>query len=137
MGNQGQKCGRGEDCLETGGRAICWVEIDCSEGKAQEHKREHDGIALSRTATPDHTSNKPGYFQQEIEGIGGVVKKKVKKRIKVGATVWEYEDERESGKYLEREAKGTARSWCGWCIRVCPGEEDRQDSSMALPGLDI
>lgn len=139
-GNQGQKCGRGEDCLETGGKAVCWVEIDCSEGNALDAHREHDRSGSSRAGTPDssYSSNKPGYLQQEIEGIGGVVKKKVKKRVKVGATVWEYDDERESGKYLEREAQGTTRSWCGWCGRVCLGELDRQDSSwLSLPGMTL
>ena len=69
---------------------------------------------------------KPGYLRQEIEGIGGVVKKKVKKRVKVGATVKEHEDEREKAGYLEREAKGLERSWCGWCERVISGAKDRE-----------
>ena len=128
LGNQGQKCGRGDHCLESGPESISWVEIDCSEGA-----EEHEALSLSRTGTPvgDNSSpgamsNRPGYFQQEIEGIGGVVKKKVRKRVKVGATVYEYDDERKTGKYLEREASGTERSWCGWCGRVCLGEKDRQ-----------
>ncbi|KIW10934.1 hypothetical protein PV08_10233 [Exophiala spinifera] len=129
VGNQGQKCGRGKDCLETSGKAVCWVEIECSEGKGCE---DAEGSGMSRTGTPDYVNNKPGYLQQEIEGIGGVVKKKVKKRVKVGATVWEYEDERESGKYLERESQGIMRSWCGWCGRVCPGAEDRQQPVLKL-----
>ncbi|KIY02811.1 uncharacterized protein Z520_01276 [Fonsecaea multimorphosa CBS 102226] len=138
LGNQAQKCGRGEDCLETSGKAICWVEIDCSEGKVHDAS-EADRNSLSRVGTPDsaYGSNKPGYLQQEIEGIGGVVKKKVKKRVKVGAGVWEWEDERESGKYLEREAQGTARSWCGWCGRVCPSEQDRRESCMDLAGMAV
>jgi len=135
-GNQGQKCGRGEDCLETGGKSVCWVEIDCSEGKANDGSLEHEGSRSSRMGTPDFI-NKPGYFQQEIEGIGGVVKKKVKKRVKVGATVWEYDDERESGKYLEREAKGIARSWCGWCGRLCPGEADREEGYLDMLGMNV
>ena len=130
QGNQGQKCGRGEDCLERGGKAICWVEIDCSDPKPQDHVREAEGDSSSHVGTPDLVSNKPGYFQQEIEGIGGVVKKKVKKKVKVGATVWEFEDERASGKYLEREANGIVRSWCGWCGRVCPGKQDRESRWM-------
>ncbi|KIW43265.1 uncharacterized protein PV06_04386 [Exophiala oligosperma] len=129
VGNQGQKCGRGEDCLESSGKAVCWVEIECSEGKGCD---DAEGSGPSRTGTPDYVNNKPGYLQQEIEGIGGVVKKKVKKRVKVGATVWEYEDERESGKYLERESQGIMRSWCGWCRRVCPGPEDRQQLNLRL-----
>jgi hypothetical protein len=133
VGNQGQKCGRGDHCLSTSSSSVSWVEIDCSDGTLIDSS---DGELLpsSRVATPTgdrHGSpgpamNKPGYFSQEIEGIGGVVKKKVKKRVKVGATVWEYDDERVSGKYLEREVSGKERSWCGWCDRVCLGEADRK-----------
>jgi hypothetical protein len=138
-GNQGQKCGRGDHCLSTSTSSISWVEIDCSDGSLAHHLSESDAILGSRSGTPidEHrespglASNKPGYFQQEIEGIGGVVKKKVKKRVKVGATVWEFDDERTTGKYLERETSGKERSWCGWCDRVCLGEEDRQ--VLALP----
>jgi hypothetical protein len=84
-----------------------------------------DPSSSSRPSTPrlDHG---PGYLRQEVEGLGGVMKKKVKKRVKVGATVWEYDDERESGKYLEREASGEQRSWCAWCSRVVLGREDRE-----------
>jgi len=136
VGNQGQKCGRGEHCLESGRNAVCWVEIDCADGQAG---RDHDGHAASdghglhggdRQAIVDSMSDKPGYLSQEIEGIGGVVKKKVKMRVKVGATVWEYQDERESGEYLEREASGQERSWCGWCGRVCLGEMDRREVAL-------
>ncbi|EXJ89802.1 hypothetical protein A1O3_02869 [Capronia epimyces CBS 606.96] len=134
-GNQGQKCGRGHDCLATGGNAECWVEIDCYGRKPLDYHREHDGGEPSSIGTPDHSSNKPGYFQQEIEGIGGVVKKKMKKRVKVGATVWEYEDEKASGKYLEREAKGAVRSWCGWCGRVCLGPKDAEEACLKLDAI--
>lgn len=137
IGNQGQKCGRGDQCLDDGASSISWVEIDCSEGRGAEDAHELEHLTASRSGTPvldgvgsGTTSNRPGYLQQEIEGIGGVVKKKVKKRVKVGATVWEYEDERKDPrKYLEREATGKERSWCGWCGRVCLGEKDRLASA--------
>lgn len=61
---------------------------------------------------------------QEIEGIGGVVKKKVKRRLLVGDVVQEFEDEREGGKYLEREQEGVDRSWCSWCARVVLSKKD-------------
>lgn len=146
-GDQGQKCGRGSGCLEAGkeGKGMCWVEIDCSEGTAKgqdeneestngstndvlreyEHAVGFDAPIESRPSTP-RADHGPGYLRQEVEGLGGVMKKKVKKRVKVGATVWEYDDERESGKYLEREASGEQRSWCGWCSRVVLGREDRE-----------
>jgi len=133
VGDQGQKCGRGDHCLSTCASSVSWVEIDCSDGSLVDHS-DNEIIPGSRVGTPtgdrhdspSPPSNKPGYLQQEIEGIGGVVKKKVKKRVKVGATVWEYDDERTSGKYLEREISGRERSWCGWCDRLCLGEHDRQ-----------
>lgn len=120
-GDQGQKCGRGEECLDA---VESEVEIDCSEPPAPLsspglNAKEPDGAPKSEELLA-------GYIWQEVEGIGGVVKKKVKKRIKFGATVWEYDDERGSGKYLEREASGKERSWCGWCGRVVKGERDRE-----------
>ena len=69
-------------------------------------------------------SDKPGYLRQEVEGIGGVVKKKVKKRVKLGKTVRRYEDEVEKDECVGREVRGESRSWCGWCERVIPGGED-------------
>jgi len=66
----------------------------------------------------------PGYERHEIEGIGGVVKKKLVRMIKVGACVPEWDDERQNGVILGREVSGKRRSWCGWCNRVIPGEKD-------------
>lgn len=150
-GDQGQKCARGEECLDRMGAGLCWVEIDCCEQQAPQQPdyahpspsdREASGGAKDQSSAENSNSstelpggdesastvsNKPGYLRQEIEGIGGVVKKKVKKKVRTGATVWEFDDERESGKYLEREASGVQRSWCGWCDRVVMGERDREE----------
>ena len=123
IGDQGQKCGRGDHCLDPSTSSVSWVEIDCSDRKL-DHGSDADSISGSRAGTPSGHRATPGYLQQEIEGIGGVVKKKVRKRVKTGATVQEYDDERKSGKYLSREINGKERSWCGWCERVCPGEQD-------------
>ena len=129
LGNQGQKCGRGKHCLESGVESIAWMETECSDGSNAEVAME----PLSRTTTPmadgsgsPSATNRPGYLQQEVEGIGGVVKKKIKKKVKVGATVYEYDNERKSGKDRGREVSGKQRSWCAWCDRVCLGEQDRQ-----------
>lgn len=127
------KCGRGEHCLAA---KDIEVEIDCC---ADEFAALHPELGLSPSTTKvvreaTSTSNiaptdgrddeGPGYLRQEIEGIGGVVKKKVKKRVRVGATVTEYDDEREKSVYLEREAMKRNRSWCGWCDRVILGTKD-------------
>jgi hypothetical protein len=61
---------------------------------------------------------------QEMEGIGGVVKKKVRRKVLVGDVVQEFEEEREGGAYLEREQEGVDRSWCSWCDRVVLGKKD-------------
>ncbi len=100
------------------------VEIDCSERPVS--------LPSPASVNPDSDGARKtealsaGYLTQEVEGIGGVVKKKVKRRIKVGATVWEFDDERGSGNYLEREASGRERSWCGWCGRIVKGQRDRE-----------
>jgi hypothetical protein len=66
----------------------------------------------------------PGYARHEIEGIGGVVKTKLVRMVRVGACVPEWEDEKAKGEILGREVQGKARSWCGWCWRVIPGSKD-------------
>lgn len=67
---------------------------------------------------------RPGYARHEIEGIGGVVKTKLVRMLRVGACVPEWEDEKNKGQILEREVSGGRRSWCGWCCRVIPGAKD-------------
>lgn len=82
---------------------------------------------VSRSGTPGQSEEprpEPGYLRQEIEGIGGRVKSKVKQLVKVGATVYEFRDERESGKYLSREVAGDLRAYCSWCNRVCPSNTE-------------
>ena len=70
-----------------------------------------------------------GFKEQEMVGVGGVFKKKVKMMVKVGRWV-EWEDERDGmsaeggGRVLEREISGKVRSWCAWCERVIPSEAD-------------
>ncbi|KAG5952528.1 hypothetical protein E4U53_000661 [Claviceps sorghi] len=67
----------------------------------------------------------PGYERHEIEGIGGRVKRKLVRMVRVGACVPEWDDERGCGSCaLASEVKGSARSWCGWCCRVIPGQKD-------------
>lgn len=125
LGNQGQKCGRDKFCLATRD-AMALMETECvSEDVSTPGLHE-----LSRSNTPVLHDNdgearpEPGYFRQEIEGVGGKVKSKSRKLVKVGATVYEFRDERESGKYLSREANGERRSWCSWCSRVCPSKSE-------------
>lgn len=123
-GNEGVKCGRGDQCLS--GKEV-EEEID-SDGLESDHvRRDFDEVSGA-----NRHKNNTGYMTQEIEGIGGVVKKKVKKRVRVGAVVKEYEDEREDGHYLGREQKGINRSWCSWCCKVIPSQKD-----LANPVIDL
>ncbi|MCJ1387988.1 hypothetical protein MMC18_000832 [Xylographa bjoerkii] len=127
-GNEGVKCGRGDRCLAA---KDIEMEIDCAA----------DGLsslvwvdAFQGESTVEESwidpGEKAGYLTQEMEGIGGVVKKKIKKRVKVGKTVREYEDEREKAEYLGREIRMENRSWCGWCDRVILGQGDRQNAIL-------
>lgn len=133
-GNEGVKCGRGERCLAA--RDII-VDMDCAEvGKTtaivDDHGNEifdlHDLSATLEPQEPEsHREDSAGYYRQEIEGIGkNIIKKKLKKRMRVGATVAEHEDERHSGKHLERERTNEVRSWCAWCDRVILSDQDKE-----------
>ena len=117
-GEAGVICGRGTSCLAA---RFIEHEIDCDELAELQmgmERIEMEGVAGGRTWSGT------SYLTQELEGIGGVMKKKVKKRVKVGMTVKEYEDERESGLFLNREKEGKNRSWCYWCSRVVLGKGD-------------
>ena len=119
-GNEGVECGRGEQCFAA--REVEQeIECDANELAAIEHEArqaELEGREWIGTS----------YLFQEIEGIGGAVKKKIKKRVRLGAVVKEYEDEREHSDHLRRERDGVARCWCSWCARVLPGRKDLQGS---------
>lgn len=84
--------------------------------------------ALVNRRTPSPALG-PGYARHEIEGIGGVVKRKRVKMIRVGACVHDWEDELARGAILEREITGRVRSWCGWCYRPIPGQRDVSDNA--------
>ncbi|KAA6413675.1 MAG: hypothetical protein FRX48_02036 [Lasallia pustulata] len=146
-GNEGVECGRREHCLAA--RDI-EVEIDCGAGdlarslssspatppRDRPSSRDFTGSEEETGTDLSWAGEKAGYLRQEIEGIGGVVKKKVKKRVRVGKTVREYEDEREKAEYLEREVKGYNRSWCGWCLRVIPGNFNEEGLDEVLRSME-
>ncbi|KAJ5169678.1 uncharacterized protein N7500_002461 [Penicillium coprophilum] len=132
-GSQGVKCGRGENCLAA---QEIELEVDCEADEGSGSGSDTSSTEQSTAApsfgheeaavsTDSHDDVEPGYFRQEVIGLGGVVKHKSKKRVNVGACVVEYEDERETGNYLEREEKGLYRGWCGWCSRVIPAKSER------------
>lgn len=116
-GNEGVECGRTSDCL---GARMVEKEIECDADElaaleAQTAKAESDG----------RHRNGSSYYTQELVGIGGNLKTKVKKRVPVGAIVKEYEDERANEDlFLQREQAGSNRSWCSWCNRTIVGKKD-------------
>lgn len=108
-GVEGVECGRGARCSAA---SQVEQEVECDAGElaaieAEMEKAQLDGHGWVGTS----------YTTQEMVGIGGQVKKKVKKMVVVGAAVKEYEDERADGSYLRREQTGVNRSWCSWCAR--------------------
>lgn len=123
-GNEGVSCGKGSLCLAA---KEVEKEIDCDAQELANIRREEEQVE-----SPGREYGGTSYLTQEIEGIGGIVKKKVKKRVKVGAVVKEYEDEREHGNYLNREQKGINRSWCFWCSRVVLSQKDMQTPENEL-----
>ncbi len=108
------------------------VEFDCSAPSSSSGESNHsEGSAAEGEGggTPLMEKEEAGYWRQEVEGLGGIVKKKYRKRERVGGTVKEWEDEREGGEVLEREKRGEERSWCGWCGRVVLGGRDLEPES--------
>ncbi|KAJ5810012.1 uncharacterized protein N7503_002230 [Penicillium pulvis] len=132
-GSQGVKCGRGETCLA--GQEI-ELEVDCEADESSSdtsstgyhsptsHPSASSHYHQELVSSDSHDDEEPGYFRQEVIGLGGVVKHKAKKRVMVGACVVEHEDERETGKYLIKEESGSCRAWCGWCSRVIPAQNE-------------
>ncbi|KAL9100063.1 MAG: hypothetical protein Q9163_004521 [Psora crenata] len=119
-GNEGVKCARGANC--AGGKEV-EVEFECPTGSSS--SGSESGEDKDRDS-PFRENDEAGYWRQEIEGLGGVVKKKFRKREKVGGTVREWEEERDGGELLRREKFGIDRAWCGWCGRVVLAEgEDK------------
>ncbi|KAF2846553.1 hypothetical protein T440DRAFT_492650 [Plenodomus tracheiphilus IPT5] len=115
-GNEGVECGRGNTCL--GARIV--EHETCQQDIL-------DALEKDNATHPESPERWRGtsYLAQEIEGIGGVLKVKHKKQVRVGECVKLYEDEREKSiQYLEREVTGKLRSWCSWCERVVLGEKD-------------
>lgn len=94
-------------------------ELECSAEELAAMEAE-----MERCAVDGRTWNGSSYTTAEVVGIGGRVKRKIKKEVSVGAIVKEYEDERVTSKFLLREQEHVNRSWCSWCDRVALGKKD-------------
>ena len=126
-GNEGVKCGRGQSCFAAEDKE---VEVDVDSSTASTPSSSPGGspdqstctLPSSLSANGDEGEIKgPIYGTREIQGIGGVVKKKLITSVRVGACVKEWDEERETGTFLKREREGRERSWCSWCWRIIPG----------------
>ena len=93
-----------------------------------EHEVERDDAADAEAGEEGGRTWEGGGFEvQEMEGVGGVVKKKVKMMVRIGKWVEEWEDGLSAEgrvSVLEREISGKVRSWCAWCERVIPSRAD-------------
>ena len=128
-GNEGMQCARGADCL---GAQCVEVEFECPVSSSPSPSGSPSGHGYGNSSdsegeeTPIKDKEDAGYWTQEFEGLGGVVKKKFRKRERVGGTVREWEDESRGGEMLRREKMGEDRSWCGWCGRVVVARDERR-----------
>ncbi|KIW09076.1 uncharacterized protein PV09_00024 [Verruconis gallopava] len=114
-GNEGVPCGRGGACLAA---QVVEQEVDCDPGTLQHLEEEAEQTGRSWEGG--------GFEVQEMEGVGGVVKRKIKKLVLLGKRVQEHEDERSgNARYLSREENGEVRSWCAWCERVILSDNDK------------
>ncbi|EGY13409.1 hypothetical protein VD0002_g405 [Verticillium dahliae] len=139
-GDRGVICGRESDCVAA---KEVEQETDCDAEDAREssletitppgtpgsflHRQDSSSSVSSheRQRTPSPLQLGPGYERHEIEGIGGVVKKKLVRMVRVGACVPEWEDEKSKRKIMNRERSHQVRSFCGWCYRVIPSKSEK------------
>ncbi|KAI0164494.1 hypothetical protein GGR52DRAFT_126780 [Hypoxylon sp. FL1284] len=139
-GDRGVVCGREEACCGAKERE---QETDCDGADAREQQQkqqqqndENGGFVAFPSPSTDGgagaTTPRPGYARHEMEGFGGIVATKLVRIVRVGACVPEWEDEKKRGQILGREVARQARSWCGWCSRVIPGEKDHGGAGVAL-----
>jgi hypothetical protein len=78
-----------------------------------------------------------GFLAQECEGIGGSVVMKHRRLVKVGAEVDEKDDvevDEAVHTVLDKELTGEVRSWCAWCERVIPSNDDGWDGEWDMGG---
>ncbi|KAK2827849.1 hypothetical protein FQN49_007279 [Arthroderma sp. PD_2] len=128
---QGVQCGLEQRCLAA---EYIEVEVDCEAGDWMSELSHSDNsndsaidhLRHSHSHSDGRDDEEPGYLRQEIEGIGGVVKQKVKKRVRVGASVEERDDDRETATYLKQETSGAVRSLCGWCSGIVPSNFEKE-----------
>ncbi|GJN78457.1 hypothetical protein PLIIFM63780_001951 [Purpureocillium lilacinum] len=161
-GDRGVICGREEECLAARDREQ-EVDCDAEDVRDTGHAPwvaelpspasaattpGHSGSPFGGTGTPlttlieefRHENERtpspqlgPGYARHEIEGIGGRVKRKLVRMVRVGACVPEWDDEKGSGsRVLAPEVNGSCRSWCGWCWRVIPGRKDINEETSSV-----
>ncbi|PHH52155.1 hypothetical protein CFIMG_003650RA [Ceratocystis fimbriata CBS 114723] len=146
-GDRGVICGRESRCIGAKEREY---EIDCDaedrrtpsptisgSGSGSGSGSSSPQLGLSHAITTLDSASaqlqlqvptarkEPGYSRHQIEGIGGQLRTKLVRMVRVGASVPEWSDERSSRAILAKEIKGETRSWCGWCCRPIPGEKDR------------
>ncbi|KAL0259378.1 hypothetical protein SLS55_005114 [Diplodia seriata] len=137
-----EECGTAEELAGiVGGRgaAGAWVGngaslvrtshgVSIGGGGASSSNNSNEGGANAVVGSPHDEWSGSSFFAQEIEGIGGRRVMKIKRRVRVGAVVKEYEDEREGrAPYLGREKEGLNRAWCAWCARAVPSRRDARE----------
>lgn len=112
--------------------ALSWPATSLySLGSGSGHANGTHSHQGDQRRTPSPLQLGPGYERHEIVGIGGVVKRKLVRVVRVGACVPEWEDERSRSGLLRRERTGQIRSFCGWCCRVIPGKSDQEEQSAS------
>jgi hypothetical protein len=124
-GNKGVECGRRSACLAA---RLVEQETDCNASDLQEMDKEATGRSWEGG----------GFVAQEVEGVGGIVKMKVKKLVLVGAEVDGLDDDVGDDdsycKKAEKRLQKGERSWCSWCERVVPGANDVWDRAWDIGG---
>jgi len=129
-GNKGVACGRGERCFAS---RLVEREEECDASSLA----EADGVLAEGRSWAGG-----GFVAQEMEGIGGTVRMKVRRMVRVGADVDDSDSETSSDegcsakakRYVDTSTRPKVRSWCAWCERVVPGKDEQWEDEWNLGG---
>ncbi|KHJ33033.1 putative sulfate transporter [Erysiphe necator] len=123
--NRGIYCGFGDHCSKA--REV-ELEIYSDAEDARDKYFFNRSEDLNGTSYID--KSRPGYNRHEIEGIGGVMKNKLVKMVKISECVSGIEaDGKDNDNVLALEIEGKLRSWCSWCQKVIPRNDEYKKMS--------
>jgi len=118
-GQKGVECGRRSFCC-----AARLVEQDVEVDAHARRALEDEAAVVAAEGDGSRDWSGTSFAAQEMDGIGGVVKMKVRRLVQIGEAVDEC-DEEVGEHILGKEHRKEVRSWCAWCDRIILSSHDQ------------